>query len=96
MENNLLRIGQECITNAVRHAKPRRIHAELRFNPTQLQLLVFDNGLGFNARKLDRPGNGHFGWRGIRERAEQIHAQVNLTSQPGHGTTVVVTVPIAT
>ena len=40
--------------------------------------------------------NGHFGWRGIRERAEQIHAQVNLTSQPGHGTTVVVTVPIAT
>ena len=96
VENNLLRIGQECITNAVRHAKPRRIHAELKFSPTQLQLLVFDNGLGFNARKLDRPGNGHFGWRGIRERAEQIHAQVNLTSQPGHGTTVVVTVPIAT
>jgi signal transduction histidine kinase len=42
---------------------------------------------------LERLGNDHFGWRGIRERAEQIQAHVNLTSQPGRGTTILVTVP---
>jgi signal transduction histidine kinase len=39
-------------------------------------------------------GNGHFGWRGIRERASQIGAKVELHSQPGQGTTVTVTVPV--
>lgn len=92
VENNLLRIGQECVTNAVRHAKPSRIDAELSFAAGQVRLRVQDDGLGFEPDQLPRDSNGHFGWRGIRERAEQIKADVQLTSKPGAGTEVVVTV----
>ncbi len=93
IENNSLRISQECITNALRHANARRISAELAFEQEQIELRVFDDGTGFDTRELDQLGDGHFGWRGIRERAEQIQAKVKLTSQRGHGTTVIVTVP---
>jgi signal transduction histidine kinase len=93
VESNLLRIAQECITNALRHARARRISTELSFEPARVQLRVADDGAGFDSRKLEHVEEGHFGWRGIYERAEQIHAAVELTSQPGHGTTVVVTVP---
>jgi signal transduction histidine kinase len=92
VENNLLRIGQECVTNAVRHAKPGRIDAEVVFEPGQVRLRVKDDGVGFEPEKLPRDSNGHFGWRGIRERAEQIKADVKLASKPGAGTEVVVTV----
>jgi len=53
---------------------------------------VKDDGVGFEPEKLPRDSNGHFGWRGIRERAEQIKADVKLASKPGAGTEVVVTV----
>lgn len=92
VENNLLRIGQECVTNAVRHAKPGRIDAEVVFEPGRVCLRVKDDGAGFDAGQLERGSNGHFGWRGIRERAEQIKADVQLASKPGVGTEVVVTV----
>jgi signal transduction histidine kinase len=92
IESNLLRIAQECITNALRHARARSISAELHFEPAYVQLRISDDGAGFDSSKLERLGDGHFGWRGIRERAEQIQADVNLTSQPGLGTTVFVTV----
>lgn len=93
VENNFLRIGQECVTNAVRHAKPNRIDAEICFAPDRIFLRVRDDGAGFDTGQLQAGTNGHFGWRGIHERAEQIKAEVKLTSQPGHGTEVVVTVP---
>ena len=92
VENNLLRIGQECVTNAVRHAKPGRIDAEVIFEPSQVRLRVKDDGAGFDPAQLERDRNGHFGWCGIRERAEQIKADVRLASQPGAGTEVLVTV----
>ncbi len=93
IENNLLRIAQECITNALRHAKAGRISAELSFHPAQVELRVSDDGGGFDSRQLEQLDRGHFGWRGIRERAEQIQASVELSSRLGHGTHVVVTVP---
>ena len=94
VESNLLRIAQECVTNALRHARARRISADLLFEPTHVQLRIADDGVGFDPRKLEHVEDGHFGWRGIRERAEQIRAQVDINSQPGRGATVVVTVPI--
>lgn len=93
VENNLLRIGQECVTNAVRHARPNRIEAEISFASDQVCLRVKDDGTGFDPAQLEHGPNGHFGWRGIHERAEQIKAEVKLTSQPGRGTEVVVSVP---
>jgi signal transduction histidine kinase len=91
LENNLLRIAQECITNALRHAHARRISTELAFEPAHVRLCISDDGGGFDARKLEQIEGEHFGWRGIRERAKQVRAQVTLNSRPGQ-TTVVVTV----
>ncbi len=92
VENNFLRIGQECVTNAVRHARAGRIEATVIFEPGRISLAVRDDGVGFDAAQAGASANGHFGWRGIRERAEQIKAEVNVASQPGRGTEVVVTV----
>mgnify|MGYP000848893375 FL=1 len=51
--------------------------------------------VGFDPEQLHGNGNGHFGWRGIRERAAQIGAELDLNSQPGRGTTVTVNVPVS-
>jgi len=93
IESNLLRIGQECLTNAVHHANPKNITLSFSREPGGLQLRVTDDGVGFHPDQLQHPANGHFGWRGLRERAEQIHGKVDLESQPGRGTIVTVTVP---
>jgi signal transduction histidine kinase len=93
-ENNLLRIGQEAINNAVRHASANRIAINLRFDSKRVQLSVWDDGRGF---KYDEPRNGatgHFGLMGMRERAEQINGTLSVHSAPDRGTEVVVDVPI--
>jgi len=93
VEANLLRIGQECLSNAVRHGHPKRVELSFTHEPGLVRLRIADDGAGFDPGQLSHGGNGHFGWRGIRERAGQIGAKVELHSQPGHGTTVTVTVP---
>jgi signal transduction histidine kinase len=94
IESNLLRIGQECLTNAVRHGKPKRIGLEIRYAAEAVQVRIQDDGTGFDPGQLKRGGSGHFGWRGIWERAEQIRARVDLATAPGQGTTVTVTAPL--
>ncbi len=94
IETNLLRIGQECLANAVQHAHPKRIRLSFSQSPGRVRLCVADDGLGFDPVQASASGNGHFGWRGIRERAGQIGAELQLDTQPGRGTTVTVTVPI--
>lgn len=94
IENNLLRIGQECITNALRHARARCISVELSFEPGGVRMRIADDGQGFDPRTLEQVGEGHFGWRGIRERAEQIRAGIEIESGAGHGTTIEITVRV--
>ncbi|MBI5775526.1 MAG: sensor histidine kinase [Verrucomicrobia bacterium] len=93
VEMNLLRIGQECLTNVVQHAGAKHIEIELRYDAAGVRLRVADDGAGFSPQSLPPTPGGHFGWRGIRERAEQIRAKVDLSSQPGRGTEVIVTCP---
>ena len=94
VEANLLRIGQECLSNAVRHGHPRRVELSFHHEPGRVRLRIADDGAGFDPEQLSQSSNGHFGWRGIRERAGQIGAKVDLHSQPGRGTTVTVTVTV--
>ena len=94
VENNLLRIGQECLTNALRHGNPKRIGLEIRYSAAAVQLRIRDDGTGFDPEELKRNRQGHFGWRGIWERAEQIRATVDLATGPGRGTVVTVTAPL--
>lgn len=93
VEANLLRIAQECVNNAVRHARPRCITIELAYEATSVRLCVTDDGSGFDPERAAQSGTGHFGLRGIRERAEQIRGNVELHSRPDEGTKVSVNAP---
>ncbi|HEY0377292.1 MAG TPA: two-component regulator propeller domain-containing protein [Pyrinomonadaceae bacterium] len=92
IESNLLRIGQEAINNAVRHAEAQRILINLKFDSRRVQLSVRDNGRGFDTKT--RGANGHFGLVGMRERAEQMGGTLFVESGAGEGTEVVVEVPL--
>jgi ligand-binding sensor domain-containing protein len=93
VEDNLLRIGQEAINNAVTHAHPENVSIKLTFDIHRVQLSVRDNGRGFDVEAGER--NGHFGLLGMRERAERIGGTMTIVSSPETGTEVVVNVPIA-
>lgn len=90
-EYNLLRIAQEAIANAVKHAGAQTIEVTLQMLPDVLRMVVQDDGSGFvpSAGAAD-----HFGLIGMRERAKEIGAEFSVTSEPGMGTTVVVDFPV--
>jgi two-component system sensor histidine kinase NreB len=94
VETNLLRICQECLTNAARHANACNISVDVCEEGGVLGIRIRDDGCGFDPASLDTPETGHFGWRGIRERATQIGARVECASGPGLGTDVLVSLPI--
>jgi signal transduction histidine kinase len=94
IEDNLLRVGQEAITNATRHAHARHIVVTLDFAEKHFRLKVVDDGLGFDAAKPP-PGGGGFGLVGIRERAAQLKGDLNIQSAPGTGTEIGLTVPLS-
>jgi signal transduction histidine kinase len=88
-ESDLLRIGQEAVSNAMRHASARRISMELHYLPDAIRLRIEDNGKGF-VPDVDAHRNGHFGLQGMEERARQIGAKLNVESRLGEGTVVTV------
>ncbi len=95
VEHNLLRIAQEAVTNALKHARPSKITVRLFGNDHNLTLRVSDNGCGFEPEDAFVGMGGHFGLIGIRERAERIGGELRLESQPGAGTQVEVSVPLS-
>jgi signal transduction histidine kinase len=93
VETNLLRIGQEAMTNAMKHAKASAIRVELAFEPKEIQLRVKDDGCGFDAQGGATAAFGHFGLIGMRERAERLRGRLTVKSHPGEGAEITVTVP---
>jgi signal transduction histidine kinase len=93
-KHHLLRIAQEAMTNAVRHAAARTITITLAYEPEGVVLSVSDDGNGFVPGEVLASGLGHFGLRGLRGRAGKIGGDLHLESAPGQGTTVRVTVRI--
>lgn len=88
---NLLRIGQEAITNALRHSEASRITVDLDYDEG-VSLRVTDNGIGFETLEVGQSGGG-YGLRGMRERAAAINARLNIQSKSGSGTSVTVSLP---
>jgi ligand-binding sensor domain-containing protein/signal transduction histidine kinase len=93
MEEELLRIGQEAVTNAVRHAAATRIDVQLIYEAARVSLRIEDDGRGFAPAANGL--HGHYGIRGMRERAGEIHAALVLESAPGEGTRISVEAPLA-
>jgi two-component system NarL family sensor kinase len=90
VESNLLRMGQEALTNAIRHANADEIRVKLVYDRDRFCLRVTDNGQGFGVGSI--PASEGFGLLGMSERAERIGAQLTIRSQPGQGTEIIVTV----
>lgn len=90
VENNLLRIGQEALTNAIKYAHATEIQVELVYEEMQSCLRIRDNGQGFDTNQITM--NQGFGLLGMSERAERIGGELIIKSQPGQGTEIVVIV----
>ncbi|PYK05580.1 MAG: hypothetical protein DME66_06845 [Verrucomicrobia bacterium] len=88
-QENLMHIGQEALTNALKYAHPHNFETRLSCNTKQLRLELRDDGDGFKVK--DR--HDGVGLTGMRERVEQMGGELKVTSLRGKGTKVVVTVP---
>ncbi len=93
-EHHLLRIAQEAIANAVKHAEATRIEVVLAYSDQAVTLAVADNGCGFDPATVGNKAGCHLGLPNFNNRARMSGGAVEIESAPGRGTTVRVTVPL--
>jgi signal transduction histidine kinase/ligand-binding sensor domain-containing protein len=93
IEHSALRLGQEAIANAVRHAQPSRISVILEYTAERLMLQITDDGRGFLPDKRAET-KGHFGILGMRERLLNFGGEFRIESTPGAGTLVQACFPL--
>jgi signal transduction histidine kinase len=91
IENNLLRIGQEAVANALKHARARNIGIAISFAEPTVRLVIEDDGAGFEPAETAAPGE-HFGLRGMRERVAQMSGRLTVGRGAQGGTRVEVVV----
>ncbi|HWC19713.1 MAG TPA: response regulator, partial [Terriglobales bacterium] len=91
IRQDLLRIAQEAISNAMRHAEPTAIEVALRLDRTDLIFKVTDNGRGMSNTEAVRDG---FGFANMRARVKSLNGSLNIRSTCGRGTSILVTVPV--
>jgi len=91
---HLLRMVREAIHNAVRHGDPAAVDVRVGVNGGEIVVEVIDDGRGFDVTAKQGQA-GHFGLRGMAERAARIGAGLTITSRPGAGTQVRLTVPVS-
>jgi signal transduction histidine kinase len=91
------RVAQEALTNVVRHAQARHVWIDLSQSYSLLHLEVRDDGVGFDVTKTSgRAGSAdNLGIIGMRERVEIVGGNLQIHSQPGHGTRIHVSLPLA-
>jgi signal transduction histidine kinase len=96
VETALYRIVQEALTNVGKYANAATVSILLQRNPDQVQLIVEDDGQGFDTQViLQRPVAGaHLGLHGMRERAALLNGSISIESSTGTGTTIYVNIPL--
>ncbi len=89
-EMSLYRMVQESLNNVIHHASAKHAWVELEFTDTDLSVQIRDDGKGFVVpiNPAEFPEKGHFGLLGLQERSELIHAELEIVSMPGKGTTI--------
>lgn len=92
-EGHILRIAQESLANITQHAHARHVDVNLKFDDTQLSMEIIDDGLGFDVAEAPTAEEGHFGIKGMEERAARIQGIFFIESKPG-ATTVCLKVPM--
>ena len=94
LRDEVYRIAGEALRNASRHAQARQIEVEIRYDERELRLRVRDDGKGIDPKVLTGDGRaGHFGLRGMRERAKLVGGKLDVWSELDTGTEVELTIP---
>lgn len=94
VEENLLRIGQEALTNVVKHSGATLATIRLGFKDAAVTLAVKDNGSGLVPEKLAAQNDQHFGLLGMAERSKRLGGRFSVVGAPGEGTTILVSLPL--
>lgn len=97
LETAVFRIIQEAVSNAVKYAQMHHLEIHVHEQPSgkQLQVLISDDGVGFDPSSVRTEASGRgLGLYGMRERAETIGAHLEIQSSPGNGTKILLVVPI--
>jgi signal transduction histidine kinase len=92
-ELQLLRITQEALTNVRRHALASEVEVKLENTPQAVEMTIRDNGQGFNLQDLEKSPPGYHGLSIIKERAEGLGGSVSISTSPGQGTEIKVSLP---
>lgn len=96
VRDEVYRIGVEALRNAIRHANAKRIEVEIRYGDHDLRLRIRDDGKGIDPAILSREhAAGHWGLRGMRERAKLIGGTFEVWSQLDTGTEIEFNIPAA-
>ena len=90
VKKNLFRIAQEALNNVVKHARAKHVELILNQNVNQITLCISDDGQGFEERSAE---GGHLGLQIMHERADNIGADLTISSRPGQGTEIIVIWP---
>lgn len=94
MEAAVYRLVQEGLSNAAKHAYPSYVLVEITYQAQLIKIVVKDNGLGFNVKKVSEQGNREsFGLVGMRERVELLEGRMEIQSAENQGTTIVIHIP---
>jgi signal transduction histidine kinase len=95
VELSLFRVFQEALNNIRKHAQATAVSVKVTFNNSGIRLAVSDNGQGFQPppSMADLPRRGQLGLMGMQERALLVGGTIEVTSEPGKGTTLLVDVP---
>lgn len=94
LRDEVYRIATEALRNAFRHANASRVEAEIRYGDKQFRLRVVDDGKGIATTVLSGDGpEGHYGLRGMRERAQLVGGKLAVWSEVGGGTEIELTIP---
>lgn len=90
---HVMRITQEAVNNAVAHAGASRVSVRVTHETDRLEVLVEDDGRGFNTATAPSADKGHYGLSMLEERAQRIRARVDFRSEVNHGTLVRLVLP---
>lgn len=87
---HIFQIARETLTNVARHAQAQRVEVHLRYNTDELQICIFDDGIGLPTLPINRKGQG---LRNIRERVRLLDGVLDIHTAPDEGMTLTLTVP---
>lgn len=93
VRDEIYRIAAEALRNALRHSGGTQIEVEIQYEARQIQLRIRDDGRGIDETVLERGREGHFGIRGMHERAKLAGGRLSVWSAPNSGTELELTIP---